>query len=630
MDRSQSRIGLTNWIVITLAAIAVGLLAKLASSSAVTAAAVFLALGSPIAFLGWFQMRLAAREEAEQAEMEDLARRRADSSLFAESAADAFPARRARLSFERWIVPTVTILMFAGQVAGTWWIYNLFKTWDGTLVDQASLAGASMAGIGLVLLLLGLYSSKLARYAGIALLRPSSACLVLGALLALAAAATSVGVYAGYQAWDRYLTAVCGVLLALIAAETLFALVFEAYRPRVKGREERVIYESRLVGLLGQPAGLFTTAAQALDYQFGFRVSDTWFYRFLERAFAWIVAAQLAVLALSTTVVIVEPGEQALLERFGARAGVLEPGFHFKLPWPVDTVERFDTRAIQSFNIGFESDPELDKENTILWTRSHYRKEFNLLVASREQATTATEGDQTVPVNLLTVNVPVQFTVTNVLDWAYQHAAPATLLEQIANREVVRYLASVDIEKVMSIGRLEASRELHRRIQERAVAARLGTEIVFIGLQDIHPPLGNKDHKVAAAYEQVIGAEQESQSKILEAEGIANEMLPAARANAARIVNEARAAAANKVGDAAGRAARFESQLAARKVAPDVYPARNYLETLRTAVGASRKYVIVPTNSHGIVIFNLEDKLRKDLTDLALEPTKPSGATDKK
>ena len=45
----------------------------------------------------------------------------------------------------------------------------------------------------------------------------------------------------------------------------------------------RVLYESRLVGLLGQPESLFTTAAHALDYQFGFKVSDTWFFQFLQK-----------------------------------------------------------------------------------------------------------------------------------------------------------------------------------------------------------------------------------------------------------------------------------------------------------------------------------------------------------
>ncbi len=628
MDRTYHRTGLINWLFLALAAGGVGFLAQQSDTAAENVTAAILLLGALTALMSWFQMRLEAREEAEKLEMEDLARHRGDSSLFAESAADAFPARRARMSFDRWIVPFFTLALFGAEAFAAWWFFRAFRTWETPKTDLASIAAASLAGIGLLLLLLGLYSAKLARYAGVRLLRPGAAHLVLGALLCFVTAGTSIAVYAGYPSWDRYLTVVLAGLLALVAAETLFVLVFEAFRPRVKSREERLIYESRLIGLLGQPTGLFSTAAQALDYQFGFRVSDTWFYKFLENAIFWLLVAQLGVLLLSTTVTIIEPGEQGLRERFGAPAGVLDPGFHFKFPWPVDVVHRFNTKAIQSFNVGFESDPELERDNTILWTRSHYKKEFNLLVASREQTTAGGESDQTVPVNLLSVSVPIQFSVTNVTDWAYGHSDPARLLEQIANREVVRYLASVDIEKVMSYGRLEASQELRRRIQERSVAVKLGTEIVFIGLQDIHPPIGNKDSKVAGSYEQVIGAEQESQTRILEAEGIANEVLPTAQATAARMVNEAHAGAAVKVGDAAGRAARFTQQLAVLRAAPDVYPARNYLETLRLSMANSRKYVILPTNTHEIVTFNLEDKFRRDLTDVNLEPVKP--ASDKK
>jgi membrane protease subunit HflK len=625
MDRSYSRSGLINWLLLALGAGGVLLLSRLSGSPSAEAAAAWLLLGALVALISWFQMRLAAREEAEQSEMEELARRRADSSLFAESAADAFPARRARMSFERWIVPTFTLVLFAGQAAGAWWFYREYQTWTSPKAEASTLLAASLAGVGLILLLVGLYTSKLARYAGVRLLRPGAAHLVLAALIAFLAAGAAIAVYAGYPVWDRYLTILSSVLLGLVAVETLFALVFEAYRPRVKGREERLIYESRLVGLLGQPTGLFSTAAQALDYQFGFRVSETWFYKFLERAVTGLIAAQLAVLWLSTTVVIIEPGEQGLREHFGAPSGVLEPGFHLKFPWPIDQVHRFNTRAIQNFNVGFEPDPELEKLNTVLWTRSHYRQEYNLLVASREQTTTGSETDQTVPVNLLTVSVPVQFQVTNVLEWAYGHAAPAKLLEQVANREVVRYLASVDIETVMSVGRLEAAQELRRRIQASAVQARLGIEIVFIGLQDIHPPIGSKEIQVAAAYEQVIGAEQERQARILMAEGMANEILPTARAAAARIVYEARANAAVKVGDAAGRAARFGNQLAARQAAPDIYPARNYLETLRTSLAATRKYVVLPTNTHDVVTLNLEDKIRRDILDVPLDSPKPTG-----
>ena len=79
----------------------------------------------------------------------------------------------------------------------------------------------------------------------------------------------------------------------------------------------------KLVGLLAQPEGLFTTAAQALDYQFGFKVSETWFFRLLQQNLPFLVLAQLAVLFLSTCVVFIDAGEQAVLERFGKPVGVL-------------------------------------------------------------------------------------------------------------------------------------------------------------------------------------------------------------------------------------------------------------------------------------------------------------------
>ena len=55
----------------------------------------------------------------------------------------------------------------------------------------------------------------------------------------------------------------------------------------MKGRITRALYDSRLVGVLAQPEGLVATAAQTLDYQFGFKVSETWFYQFLQRSIAW-------------------------------------------------------------------------------------------------------------------------------------------------------------------------------------------------------------------------------------------------------------------------------------------------------------------------------------------------------
>ena len=222
----------------------------------------------------------------------------------------------------------------------------------------------------------------------------------------------------------------------------------------------------------------------------------------------------------------IDAGEQGLRERFGKPTGaILQPGIAFKLPRPVDQIQRYPVSEVQSFNVGFVPDEKLEKEDTILWTKAHYKEEFNLLVASREQniATNAAESEQIVPVNLLTVSIPVQYLVKDIRAWSYGHSEPRLLLERLANREVVRYMASVDIETIMSHGRQQAARDLKANIQTAANEAKLGTEIVFVGLQDIHPPIGTKELKVAEAYEKVIGAEQEKEARILEAEAKATE-----------------------------------------------------------------------------------------------------------
>ena len=153
-----------------------------------------------------------------------------------------------------------------------------------------------------------------------------------------------------------------------MAAEMLVTLLLEIYRPRVKGRVARPLYDSRLVGLLAQPESLFTTAAQTLDYQFGFKVSETWFFQLLKKNLPALLLAQLAVLVLSTCVVFVDAGEQAVLEHFGKPVATLDAGAHFKLPWPVEKIYRYRTEQIQTFVVGYVPDAQSEKANTILWS----------------------------------------------------------------------------------------------------------------------------------------------------------------------------------------------------------------------------------------------------------------------
>jgi modulator of FtsH protease HflK len=168
----------------------------------------------------------------------------------------------------------------------------------------------------------------------------------------------------------------------------LLTLLLEIYRPHLKGKVVRPLYDSRLIGLLAQPESLFTTAAQALDYQFGFKISETWFFQLLLKNLPALILIQLAVLVISTCIVFVDAGEQVVVERFGNPVATLSAGAHFKLPWPVDRTYRYRTEQIQSMYVGYT--PDTNEANIILWTVAH-NQEQDFMVGSSEPATVQTQ-----------------------------------------------------------------------------------------------------------------------------------------------------------------------------------------------------------------------------------------------
>jgi modulator of FtsH protease HflK len=617
MESNVQRTGIVNWVILLVVTIVAAALARMAGSATGMATVVFLGVGFLVAAVSYFQMRLEARERSELLEFSELKKAKGDSSLFLE-AADTFPARRSREQFERYLVPGFTVLLFVIQAGAAWWIWRSLATISMPQVEQATFSMALFALFFLILFLMGRYSANLGRLDQLQLLRPGAGYLLLGAILCLLVAATEAAALFGFPQFDRYAAAALAILLALTAIESLAGLLFEIYRPRVKGRASRLLYESRLIGLLGQPGGLITTAAQALDYQFGFKVSETWFYRFLERAFAWIILLQITVLFLSTTFIIIEPYEQGLLERFGRpveRRAILEPGIHFKWPWPIDQVRTFSSRHVQRFAVGVVPDPELDREMTVLWTRPHYAEEFDMLVASGAQVDRAARapGEQPVPANLVAVSIPVQYQITDLRSWAYGHTDAGALLEAIANREVVRYLVNTDFEHLMAAGRLEAAEHLQHRIQQSATDANLGVDILFVGLQGIHPPIGTRDAAVAASFEQVVGATLRRETDILAARAHEAERIPRARAEATNLLTQARSQSTLMVATAAAEANRFTNQLHSWNASPSVFEQKSYLETLVRAIGPVPKYVLAATNTQDVLILNLEETIRADI-----------------
>ena len=119
------------------------------------------------------------------------------------------------------------------------------------MMDRATLAMALLGMMGLIPVFSGQVLQRTGPAAKAAAVAPGAAYLLLSALCLLYRTATIGGV-GGFPKADFFVARACACA-GLIAVETLVGSVLEIYGCGCKAKDSRLLYESRLVGLLGQP-----------------------------------------------------------------------------------------------------------------------------------------------------------------------------------------------------------------------------------------------------------------------------------------------------------------------------------------------------------------------------------------
>jgi len=555
---------------------------------------------------------------------------------------------------------------------------------SGAAVEQKQplVCAVYMAAIAFVSFLISRYATGMSAQAQWRPLRAGGSILLCTAILsfalATALALANFRIFAVINAMDW----VIPILLVVIGVETALNIILDIYRPRIKGQYNVSAFDSRLLGIISEPVAIFRTAASTIDYQFGFKVSQTWFYKLLEEAIFPLVLFSAATLYLLSCIVVVLPNEQAIIEHFGnplrsdGSVRIVGPGLTFKWPWPIDAAYKHAVKKISEISIGYV--PKVDAKTKevvrepLLWGKSHYEKEYQLLVAG--ESTQKRSG--AVPISLVIATVPVQYRIKDLYSFLYNHSEPAKLLESICYRELNQFAASAKIEadeenetssdinkSLLGAGRAEAKKILTERIQRAADKAELGIEIVFLGVQGIHPP-----PEVAKDYQKVIGAVQKKQALILNADGEKNRNLStlagsvenaeelyniAAKYQRARENNsseeveklsgELDAAFAKAEGDifktlreaqsyafektvlAKATGERFDSQLKAYRASEEFYKRQQKLAAFEEAMKNVRKFVVIADkNDTQVFTVDVQEKLTPSLYELSgLEENKP-------
>ncbi len=519
-----------------------------AGSAAARACAVFLAGGVGLWIMAALLFYVRQLQRQEDIELEELAAGRGrERSIFKEELELRPAAARAKW-IGRWLVPVFTFL-WAGYHAATGIVLIRFVS-----LEPLS-ASANFAPAALFALIVGFLSFLFSRYTiGMSaqpewrMLRATGSYLFLGCLTTAAVAASLLGAYQGYLRVDSVVAFFLPMIQLILAVELALNLILDLYRPKVPGQEYRPSFDSRLFNLAADPGRIGHSIAEALNYQFGFEVSKTWFYQLVSKAFVPLLLFGSLLLVGMTGIVIVRDGEECVVLHWGRpdpSLATLKPGLHFKWPWPIDSVARFKVGAVHEVILGAgrertadERQKEIIPAGTFagrelsLWTEEHgHREELDFLVAIAPELRedTGPREENRLPVSIIKLVVHVQYVITDVYKYGFQVADAKALLEAEAYRQMVRYAASATLdspiggggadrpEAIMTYGRKAAAEALERRIQEAADLLDLGVRITHVGLLAVHPPA-----EAALAFEAVLKAERGMDLKRYEAEAEAN------------------------------------------------------------------------------------------------------------
>ena len=305
------------------------------------------------------QHRLERLEAMEFEEIEAAAA--SGTTIFEGEAREARVAARRLELMHRWLVPAASLLL-AGILATLGWrILSWFSLQDDPNADISNFSvgkalGWQLAvatGLSLAAFIFSRFVAGMSKQPAWQNLRGGAGTMVGNALICLAIAIGLVFQLLQKPTVIEHIAYGFAIFQIAAAGEIVLNLVLNLYRPRRVGEVPRAAFDSRVLSLLAAPDSIARSVGEAINYQFGFDIASSWGYRLLLRSVAWLLGFGAVVLLLLSTVVVVEPGNQAVILKQGRlQADVKRDGVLFKLPWPFEQAELHDVATIREISLG--------------------------------------------------------------------------------------------------------------------------------------------------------------------------------------------------------------------------------------------------------------------------------------
>ncbi|MDB9717564.1 FtsH protease activity modulator HflK [Candidatus Pelagibacter sp.] len=275
----------------------------------------------------------------------------------------------------------------------------------------------------------------------------------------------------------------------------------------------------------------------------------------------------------------VGPDEQGVVLRFGKFIKTTQPGLHYHIPVPIETVETPKVTKVNRIDIGFRSERD-----------SGFSTGGG--VADVPQESLMLTGDE----NIVNIDFSVFWVIKDAGKFLFEIQDPEGTVKAAAETAMREVIAKSDIQPILTEGRAKIEVETQEIIQSILDEYQSGIQVTQVQTQKADPP-----DQVIDAFRDVQAARADMERSKNEAEAYANDVIPRARGEAAKIMQAAEAYKQQVVAASEGEASRFTSIYNEYAKAKEVTQERMYLETMEKVLADIDKVIIEKNAGSGVV-----------------------------
>lgn len=282
------------------------------------------------------------------------------------------------------------------------------------------------------------------------------------------------------------------------------------------------------------------------------------------QAFAFLLGA-IVLIWLASGFYTVQPEENAVVLTFGKMTDLKkEAGLGYRLPYPIQSVEKENVAQNRQLDIGFTGRGQQ--------VQNDKPSESSMLT-----------GDE----NIVKIHFTVFWKVSDLGKYLFAIEEPQVLTVQTVAESAMReIIGRTPIQSALTEGRgdIEAqSKELMQKILDGYDS---GININSVQLLSVDPP-----NPVVDAFNDVQRARTDRERLKNEANTYRNDIIPVAQGQKERLIREAEAYKEATIAKAKGDAERFNSVYKAYSESKDITQKRLYLETMQEVLKNSRKII---------------------------------------